>query len=138
MAPEVFGDTSGLLAAFVSTESEHVEAAELMRQWSGDGTRLVTTNYVLTELVALYVSRIRTPRVQQVLTVELLKTSDWVKIVHVTPDLDSLAWQLFTSRPDKKWSLVDCSSFVLMQQRGISSALTSDHHFEQAGFQILL
>lgn len=136
--PEVFGDTSGLLAAFVSTETEHSKAAQLMRQWSGDGTRLITTNYIITELVALYVSRIRTPHVQQVLTIERLKTSTWVEIVHVTPELDSLAWQFFVSRPDKKWSLVDCSSFVLMHQRGISSALTSDHHFEQAGFQILL
>jgi predicted nucleic acid-binding protein len=109
-----------------------------MRQWSSDGTRLITTNYILTELVALYVSRIRTPRAQQVLTIERLKTSSWVEIVHVGPELDILAWQFFVSRPDKKWSLVDCSSFVLMHQRGISSALTSDHHFEQAGFQILL
>ncbi len=136
--PEVFGDTSGLLAAFVSTEMEHPKAAKLLRQWSGDGTRLVTTNYVVTELVALYVSRIRTPRVQQILTIERLKESDWVEIVHVTPTLDAQTWQFFVSRPDKKWSLVDCSSFVLMHQRGISSALTSDHHFEQAGFQILL
>lgn len=68
--PEVFGDTSGLLAAFVSTETEHLKAATLIRQWSSDVTRLVTTNYVLTELVALYVSRIRTPRAQQVLTIE--------------------------------------------------------------------
>jgi predicted nucleic acid-binding protein len=60
--PEVFVDTSGLLAAFVATDNEHPLAAILMRQWSADGTRLVTTNYVLTELVALYVSRIRTPR----------------------------------------------------------------------------
>jgi predicted nucleic acid-binding protein len=136
--PEVFGDTSGLLAAFVATETEHLKAATLIRQWSGDGTRLVTTNYILTELVALYVSRIRTPRAQQVLTIERLKTSAWVEIVHVTSELDALAWQLFASRPDKAWSLVDCSSFVLMHQRGIVLALTSDHHFEQAGFPILL
>ena len=31
-----------------------------------------------------------------------------------------------------------CISFVVMNERGITDALTSDHHFEQAGFQILL
>jgi hypothetical protein len=67
-----------------------------------------------------------------------LKESDWVEIVHVTPELDAAAWQLFVSRSDKNWSLVDCSSFVLMQERGILSALTSDRHFMQAGFQVLL
>jgi len=39
-----------------------------------------------------------------------------------------------TKRPDKEWSLVDCSSMVVMARRGIAEAFTSDHHFEQAGF----
>ena len=42
------------------------------------------------------------------------------------------------SRPDKEWSLVDCASFVVMQQRGLTEVLTTDHHFEQAGFVRLL
>lgn len=39
---------------------------------------------------------------------------------------------------DKDWSLTDCISFVVMEQHGISEALTADHHFEQAGFTVLL
>jgi predicted nucleic acid-binding protein len=45
---------------------------------------------------------------------------------------------LLSSREDKNWSLVDCSSFVVMQQRNITEALTNDYHFEQAGFVRLL
>jgi len=52
--------------------------------------------------------------------------------------LDKQAWELLKNRPDKEWSLVDCSSFVLMQQRGMIEAFTTDHHFEQAGFMRLL
>ncbi len=44
------------------------------------------------------------------------------------------AWRLLTKRPDKEWSLVDCSSMVIMARRGIAEAFTSDHHFEQGGF----
>ncbi len=44
--PEIFADTAGLLAAFVATETHHAAAAQLLRQWSGDGTRLVTSNYI--------------------------------------------------------------------------------------------
>jgi predicted nucleic acid-binding protein len=30
------------------------------------------------------------------------------------------------------------NSFVVMQERGLTEALTADRHFEQAGFTILL
>jgi predicted nucleic acid-binding protein len=39
---------------------------------------------------------------------------------------------------DKTWGLVDCASFVVMRERGITEAFTSDYHFEQAGFKRLL
>jgi predicted nucleic acid-binding protein len=45
---------------------------------------------------------------------------------------------LFVGRLDKEWSLTDCISFVVMEQRGLPDALTSDRHFEQAGFHPLL
>jgi predicted nucleic acid-binding protein len=46
--------------------------------------------------------------------------------------------QLFQSRPDKDWGLIDCISFLVMQECGLEEALTSDEHFEQAGFVALL
>jgi predicted nucleic acid-binding protein len=51
---------------------------------------------------------------------------------------EAVAWHLWKSRPDKEWSLVDCSSFIVMQQRGLTEALTTDHHFAQVGFIRLL
>jgi predicted nucleic acid-binding protein len=59
-------------------------------------------------------------------------------VVIIDTQLDAAAWRLWESRPDKSWSLVDCSSFVVMQQRALTSALTTDHHFEQAGYTRLL
>jgi predicted nucleic acid-binding protein len=35
-------------------------------------------------------------------------------------------------------ALTDCISFVVMGGRSLTEALTSDHHFEQAGFTALL
>jgi predicted nucleic acid-binding protein len=39
---------------------------------------------------------------------------------------------------DKDWSLTDCASFEIMESEGIYEALTSDRHFAQAGFSVLL
>ena len=65
-------------------------------------------------------------------------SASWVSIVHVDFELDQQAWTLLNARPDQTWSLVDCASFVVMQRRGIIEALTSDRHFEQAGFVRML
>ena len=46
--------------------------------------------------------------------------------------------QLYETRPDKAWSLTDCMSFIVMRDGGLTEALTADHHFEQAGFTVLL
>ncbi|PKO21050.1 MAG: hypothetical protein CVU38_16825 [Chloroflexi bacterium HGW-Chloroflexi-1] len=59
-------------------------------------------------------------------------------MIHVDPALWQRGWQLFIERPDKDWSLTDCISFLVMQDRKIRRAFTSDHHFEQAGYVKLM
>jgi predicted nucleic acid-binding protein len=63
---------------------------------------------------------------------------DYVEILYIDKATDNLAWQLCKSRLDKAWSLVDCTSFIVMQQLEILETLTTDHYFEQAGFIRLL
>lgn len=99
---------------------------------------MITTNYILTEVVALLTSPLRIPRPQLIAFVASIKTSPYVTIVHIDPLIDAAAWQLLTSRVDKGWSLVDCMSFVMMQQMQLTEAFTTDHHFAQAGFVPLL
>jgi len=113
-------------------------AERLYRSARQGGRKAITTNYVIAELVALMTSPLRLPREQSIAFVGDLKTSPYVEVIHINPTLDDQAWQLLKSRQDKDWSLVDCASFVVMQQRGITEALTTDHHFEQAGFVRLL
>jgi len=61
-----------------------------------------------------------------------------VEIVPASQELFELGVNLFETRQDKDWSLTDCTSFCGMSEHGMCDALTADHHFEQAGFQILL
>jgi uncharacterized protein len=136
--PGTFVDTSGWGHLVDPTQAFHSQAAALYRQARQQGSRLVTTNYILTELVALLTSPVRVPRANVIEFISGLKSSPYVNIIHVDAQLDSQAWDLLVERPDKEWSLVDCASFVVMRQAGIVEALTTDHHFEQAGFVRLL
>jgi predicted nucleic acid-binding protein len=135
---EVFIDTAGWAVLFVRTEPQHTQASALFRQWKRQGQRLVTTNYVLTELVSLLISPLCVPRPAQFRYIDTIRATPYVEIVHVDPAVDAASWALLKSRPDKEWSLVDAVSFIVMQERGITKALTTDHHFEQAGFMRLL
>ncbi|WP_045211858.1 type II toxin-antitoxin system VapC family toxin [Desulfonatronovibrio magnus] len=135
---EVFADTSGWANYFVQTESFHKDAKGLMQQWYKDQTRVITTNYILSELVALFISPLRIPRPQQIQAIETIKTVGWIEIIHIDKQLNDKTWQFIKERDDKMWSLVDCSSFVVMKERQLSHGFTTDHHFEQAGFVRLL
>jgi predicted nucleic acid-binding protein len=110
----------------------------VVEQARQDGRRLVTTSYVLVELASLLTSPFRVPRPQQIQLLAAIRAASWVEIVPMASALEAAAWSLWQSRPDKEWSVVDCASFVLMLQRGLTEALTSDHHFELAGFVRLL
>lgn len=134
----LFVDTAGWGHLVDPTQEFHRQAADLYRQARRQGRRFITTNYILTELVALLTSPVRVPRARIIGFISGLKSSPYVHIVHVNERLDSQAWQLLAERPDKEWSLVDCASFVLMREAGLVESLTTDHHFEQAGFVRLL
>jgi predicted nucleic acid-binding protein len=134
----MFVDTSGWASAFDRKQAYHTLAATHVRSAHGAASRVITTNYILCELVGLLTSPLRVSRTRQIQLLGDLRTASWVDIVHIDAALDAAAWQLWESRLDKEWSLVDCTSFVVMQNRGLTEALTTDHHHEQAGFIRLL
>src|SRR5262245_60255789 len=61
-----------------------------------------------------------------------------VEIVPASSQLFPAALALYRSRADKDWGLTDCASFVVMSERGLAEALTTDEHFRQAGYRVLL
>ena len=64
--------------------------------------------------------------------------TDNLSVVTITPNLFQKGLNLYESRIDKNWGLVDCFSFIVMEENQVIDALTSDIHFIQAGFQALL
>jgi len=134
----IFVDTAGWGHLIDATQAHHQLAADIYRgarQW---GRKLITTNYIVAELIALLDSPLHIPRPTAIAFIESLKSSPYIEVVHIDAALDEEAWELLKKRDDKHWSLVDCASFVVMKRLGIAEALTSDQHFEQAGFVRLL
>jgi hypothetical protein len=68
---------------------------------------------------------------------ECYKTAN-IHVVSVDTWLLMRALRLYRDRPDKGWGLTDCISFVIMQDQSLTEAMTTDEHFRQAGFQILM
>lgn len=134
----MFVDTSGWGNFVDETEPFHQRALDLYHEAKEQRRKLVTTNYVLAEVVALLSNPLRVSRKKIIAFISDLKVSPSVEIVHIDLRLDKNAWELLAKRPDKDWSLVDCASFVVMQERSMTEAMTTDHHFEQAGFICLL
>jgi uncharacterized protein len=134
MLNSLFIDTAGWASIFIPTEPYNAIAADYFRQAVQSGSPIVTTNYVITELVALLNSPHRLPRSAIFHHTNIVRRNPNITRIHIDAACDQAAWELCQNRPDKSWSLVDCSSFVVMQQLNIQQALTTDHHFEQAGF----
>jgi predicted nucleic acid-binding protein len=61
-----------------------------------------------------------------------------IDVVPLQAELMGSAIQLYRDRPDKDWSLTDCLSFLVMERRGLSEALTADRDFEQAGLKAMM
>lgn len=130
----LFVDTSGWAYLADRGSALHRDVQTIYQQALTRQRLLVTTNYIIAELVALLSSRSRIPRQHIVLFVDALKAAPQVEIIHVNTELDAAAWMLLKARVDKEWSLVDASSFAVMNKYGMTEALTTDHHFTQAGF----
>jgi predicted nucleic acid-binding protein len=126
-------DTSGLLSFLHKAEVHHAESVRLI---TAAPFRL-THSYVLAELVALAQAR-GLPRTPVLDFLTDLIDDRAIEVVFVDRALHLAAVDLLRGRSDKTWSLCDSVSFVLMAERGLTEALTTDRHFEQAGFVRLL
>jgi len=130
----LFVDTSGWAYLVDRHDPLHLDVRAVYQHALNQHRILVTTNYVIAELVPLLASRSRIARHQIFTFIDALKTAPYIEIIHIDAGLDAKSWALLKARVDKKWSLVDASSFVVMTTYGMKEALTTDYHFTQAGF----
>ncbi len=131
-----FLDTAYAIALSAPGDRFHTRALSLADRMEAEGTLLVTTRAVALE-IANALSKVR-HRQSAIQLLDALEADPKVEIVPLSETLYAEALTLYRQRPDKDWGLTDCISFVVMTQRHLLDALTTDEHFQQAGFRTLL
>ena len=136
MANETFVDTSGFFSLLVRRDRMHATAADYMARAARNQGRFVTTDYVLDEAVTLLKAKCHGGLIAPLF--DAIDNSSAMRIEWTTSERFDEARLFCMRHSHKAWSFTDCVSFLVMQSLGLVAALTSDRHFAQAGFQVLL
>ena len=136
MKRPVFVDTAAWLALLNKSDALHEKAKRIRNKLVRERGQFLLTDYIVVE-IANALSRVPF-RQTAVQIISLIQSSANTMVVRIDEGIFAEAWRLYSERLDKEWSFTDCTSFIVMGQMGLTDAFTSDHHFEQAGFNILL
>lgn len=132
---DLFVDTSAWAISLDQRDGLYAAFSSIITRSMQQHRRLVTSDYIIAELVALLTTHHRRiTRAQVISSINAMWADPNIEIVHIDESTRDEAWRLLETRQDKEWSLVDASSFVLMRRHSMTEALTTDHHFAPAGF----
>ena len=129
----VFADTL-FYVAMLNRRDEHHAAA--LNWATTQRPMVITSEFVLLEVANFF--KLTPDRGRFSVFVHSLENDPDTTIVQCDSVWFQRGLERFSSRLDKEWSLTDCISFVVMEENGLTDALTDDHHFAQAGFSVLL
>jgi predicted nucleic acid-binding protein len=131
----VFVDTAYWVARLNSRDALHLRAMSLASQWTKAGTALVSSDAVLLETANFFA---RSPlRATTITAIRTIRASP-CEIEPLSRELMIRAERRYEIHADKQWSLTDCASMEIMEDRRLVAVATTDHHFTQAGFEMLM
>jgi uncharacterized protein len=136
MANKYFLDTNGWLALLNATDTLHQKADAFWHEIVRSNSVIVLSDWIIAETGNGLARSNNKHRFVEAVT--LIQSSNQSEVVFIDPVILDKSLTLFDQHQDKSWGLVDCTSFVLMNEMDISKALTSDRHYTQAGFTALL
>lgn len=129
----VLVDTSAFYALLSESDQRHGRARAVWSRLREEKERLVTTNYVLLETVALIGRRLGIDALR-VFQRDLVPVSE---TVWVHSELHHRAVAALLTAGIRDLSLVDIVSFEVMREMGLEQAFAFDQHFTQQGFTCL-
>jgi hypothetical protein len=131
----IFVDTSFLFPLFARHDPDHQRVRDVMEDFRGKrmADQVLTTNHVVAETVTLVRYKgSRQSQAAHALAIEVgsaLYAGTLARIHWTTPEDERAAFEYFKRHADQEYSMVDCLSFVVMEQRGIREALAVDSDF---------
>lgn len=124
----IFVDTGAWFASIVPWDSHHLDASHWLRQ---NKELLFTTDFIADETLTLLRARNESRRAIRI--VELLFGGKLASLYFLAEAEIRTASEIFKNYADKDWSFTDCTSKLIIEQQGISSAFCFDRHFRQFG-----
>jgi len=131
----LFVDTAGWMACSDSADPAHEASCRARDEALASGRLLVTTDYVADETLTLLRTRLSLKIAES--WWRQVEGSSRLRWVAIDPERAEKARGAFFRQRDKGYSFTDCTSFVVMQELRLRQAMTTDHHFAQAGFEVL-
>jgi predicted nucleic acid-binding protein len=132
----VYVDTAALIALVHKRDSLHERTVAVYKELLERNTRFVTTNAVLLEIGNAFSKSSHKPLAISLF--HLVNNSESWEVIPADGKWLSGGMKLFQERQDKDWSLTDCIGIAVAETFAVKSVFTSDRHFKQAGFKILL
>lgn len=133
----IFVDTSALLSLFLVKDIDHEKADFAFNKYVKAGYRLITTDYVVDELLTLLRCREKVPVSRVIDYVQDVLVSN-IQLYGVTQALFQDALEIMGKYKNHYFSFTDCISFQVMKDLKIKNVLTTDKDFEIAGVNNLL
>ena len=126
----IFVDASFWIGRALPRDSRHADARSLERITQGE--HLVTSGSVLGETWTIL--RRRLPHGTAYAALDAIRALHGIRIEHIDESLEADAWSWLRVHDERRYSLVDATSFALMRKLRIREALAFDGDFAAAGF----
>ena len=126
----VFADTFYWIALTLPGDAAYARAHQITDD-------ILTTEEILSEYLTFFSAAPEYLRREVTANVEAMLSDPGVRVIPQSHDSFMAGFELYRSRPDKGYSMVDCISMQTMRREGLTEALTNDRHFEQEGFRAL-
>jgi predicted nucleic acid-binding protein len=131
----LFVDTAGWMMLADANDPQHARARKACDAWLESGGHLISTDFVMDETLTLIRTRLGLTSAER--WWEHVAASRRLHWEWIDSDRAEKARHWFFGWKDKAFSFTDCTSFVVMRERRLKRALTSDGHFTQAGFEVV-